>query len=105
MKGSFSSEGRTCIGVKCGERKNKFIKNNITRCVNLTGEQVKTLVSLMKCAISHEDTLFGTELQLMRIVRVETGPAGAPEGTKKIVIGIFLEHSMVRRVTLNDSTR
>jgi hypothetical protein len=58
----------------------------------------------MKCAISHEDTLFGTELQLMRIIRTEIGPAGAPEGTKKIVIGFFFEHSKVRRVTLNDST-
>jgi hypothetical protein len=81
MKGSFSSVGRTCIGVKCGEGKNMFIKN-ISRCVNLIGGQVKTLVSLMKCAISHDDTLFGIELQLMRIIRMEIGLAGASNDSR-----------------------
>jgi hypothetical protein len=44
--------------MKLGERKNKFIKHDISRNVNPASRRVKALESLVEVTIPKEDTSF-----------------------------------------------
>jgi hypothetical protein len=50
--------------LKCGERKNVFIKNYISRNIGTTCEKIKAFKTFMDIVIAQEDTLFGLKLKL-----------------------------------------
>jgi hypothetical protein len=61
MKGeeaNFILQKSTGIGVKGGERKHRFIENNITRDIHATSRNIETLVDFMETTIPKKHTLF-----------------------------------------------
>jgi hypothetical protein len=56
-----------CIGIQILEWKNCFIKNYISRNVDLTTCYLKAFVSLVKTTIAQEDTLLRSKSKLLRI--------------------------------------
>ena len=72
------------------ERKNIFIKNNITRDVDTISRNMETFVTFVRRTVTKEDTFFGPKLEFTLIVWTKMGLART---TKK------LEESIIRGFT------
>jgi hypothetical protein len=77
--------------VKRRERENFFIKDDISRNIYSPGLNIKTLIALVKVAITKEGTLLRTKFKFVAIVRSEIRPTCKPEGAKREVVWFFLE--------------
>jgi len=73
------------------ERKNRFIKNDISRDVNTPGRNIKTLVTLLKVAIAKKGTPFRTELKFVGIMRAKIWPTGTTKNVKPVIIWLLFE--------------
>jgi hypothetical protein len=90
-KCNFSTETGTGIGVKRRERENFFIKDDISRNIYSPGLNIKTLIALVKVAITKEGTLLRTKFKFVAIVGSQIGPTCTTKGAKRKVVWFLLE--------------
>jgi hypothetical protein len=77
--------------VKRRERENFFIKDDISRNIYSPGLKIKTLITLVKVAITKEGTLLRTKFMYVAVVRSEIGPTCTTKGAKREVVWFLLE--------------
>ena len=70
-----------------------LIKHNIPRDVDAISGHMKTFVSFMKRAITKENTLLGTKLELALVIWTEMGPASTPKHLEKGVVRLFIKET------------
>jgi hypothetical protein len=91
--------------VERSKGEHRLIKNDITRDVDTTLGDVKTLEAFVKITITKKGTLFGPKLEFTRIVRSQIRPTSTPEGAKGKIIWFVMKKAFKRSLTMNDFAR
>jgi hypothetical protein len=97
QKLNFSTQSNASIWVELAERIDCLIKDYIMRGIDSTLCNIETLKPLMQGAVPQKDTLFGAELELMRVEWSQIWPASVTKSTKHTVVWFFLEQTLKRR--------
>jgi hypothetical protein len=73
------------------EGKNLFIEDNMSSNVNPIGKRIKTLITMMRQAITDKNTRFGTEGKFVGVIGTKIWPTLTTKNFKEFIVGRFMK--------------